>query len=402
MSNYDIGIIGAGMAGAFATLRVAKEYSDVKTIVFDLGRPPMKRRRQLEGWLGCLPNSDGKLYQSDINKVSQLTGLRKAKSANTWISHVLDEIDSFKIIKDKPLGINISKRINKLGFNIIQNDYMQMFPKEIHSLSKYMSDTIEDCKNITLSFDNEIKTVYKQKGYFVIISDTQEIKCKKLIIATGRSGWRWSKNLFSSLGIVENNDIARFGIRVELNASYMKDFIKSSCSIIRDDLELGPISWNGTVIPEDHIDMAISAFRSNENRWDSDKVSFSLIGNRPYLNNGFEQTDRLGKLTFVLTNDRIIKERISHIITGKSKISIIPEYNWLSESITEISNFIPDIINKGYYHAPTIMPLAPKINIGNNLESEIDGMFVVGESAGIPGLLSAALTGVIAIDSICK
>lgn len=402
MNNYDIGIIGAGMAGAFATLRVAKEYSNVKTIVFDLGRPPMKRRRQLEGWLGCLPNSDGKLYQSDINKVSQLTGLRKAKSANTWVSHVLDEIDSFKIIKDKPLGINITKKINKLGFNIIQNDYMQMFPKEIHSLSKYMSDTIEECKNITLSFDNEIKTVYKQKGYFIIISDTQEIKCKKLIIATGRSGWRWSKNLFSSLGIIENNDIARFGIRVELNASYMKDFIKSSCSIIRDDLELGPISWNGTVIPEDHIDMAISAFRSNENRWDSDKVSFSLIGNRTYLNNGFEQTDRLGKLTFVLTNDRIIKERISHIMSGKSKISIIPEYDWLSKSITEISNFIPDIINKGYYHAPTIMPLAPKINIGNNLESEIDGMFVVGESAGISGLLSAALTGVIAIDSICK
>ena len=169
MNNYDIGIIGAGMAGAFATLRVAKEYSNVKTIVFDLGRPPMKRRRQLEGWLGCLPNSDGKLYQSDINKVSQLTGLRKAKSANTWVSNVLDEIDSFKIIKDKPLGINITKKINKLGFNIIQNDYMQMFPKEIHSLSKYMSDTIEECKNITLSFDNEIKTVYKQKGYFIII-----------------------------------------------------------------------------------------------------------------------------------------------------------------------------------------------------------------------------------------
>lgn len=402
MSNYDIGIIGAGVAGAFATLRIAQEYSDAKTIVFDLGRPPMKRRRQLEGWLGCLPNSDGKLYQSDINKVSKLTGLRKAKSANTWVSHVLENIDSFKIIKDKPLGINLSKRITKLGFEIIQNDYMQMYPKEIHLLSKYISDIVDECENITLSFDNEIKTVYKQKGYFVIVSDGQEIRCKKLIIAVGRSGWRWSRDLFKSLGIIENNDIARFGVRVEMNSSYMKDFIKSSCSIVRDDLELGPISWHGTVIPEDHVDMAISAFRSNENRWDSDKVSFSLIGNRDYPNNGFEQTDRLGKLTFVLTNDRIIKERISHILTGKSKISIIPEYDWLASSINEISGFMPEIINKGYYHAPTIMPLAPKINIGNNLETEIDGMFVVGESAGVPGLLSAALTGVIAIDSICK
>jgi hypothetical protein len=148
--------------------------------------------------------------------------------------------------------------------------------------------------------------------------------------------------------------------------------------------------------------MAISAFRSNENRWASDKVSFSVIGNREYPNKGFEQTDRLAKLTFVLTNDRIIKERICHILTGKSKISIIPEYDWLAKSLTELNAIMPELTTKGYYHAPTILPLAPKINIGTNLETEIEGMFVVGESAGIPGLLAAAISGVVAIDSICK
>ena len=35
----------------------------------------MKRRRQLEGWLGCLPNSDGKIYLSDTSKVAELTGI---------------------------------------------------------------------------------------------------------------------------------------------------------------------------------------------------------------------------------------------------------------------------------------------------------------------------------------
>ncbi len=402
MTTFDIGIIGAGVAGSFAALRVSKEYKNVKTIVFDLGRPPMKRRRQLEGWLGCLPNSDGKFYLSDLNKVSKVTGLRKAKTANTWINHILDEIDNFKIIKDKPLGINLEKRISKLGFNIVQNNYLQMYPKEIHSLSKYISDNLENNENVTLSFDNEIKTIYKQRGHFIVVGENQEYKCKKIIIAVGRSGWRWARNLFKSFDIIENNDIAKIGIRVELNSSYMKEFNKSSCSLLREDLEIGPFSWNGTVIPEDHVDMAISAFRSNENRWSSDKVSFSLIGNRHFSDNGFEQADRLAKLTFVLTNDRIIKEKISNIVSGKSKISIIPEYDWLKNTVTEVSSIIPELVSKGYYHAPTIMPMAPKINIGNNLESEIDGMFVVGESAGLPGLLSAALSGVAAVDSILK
>jgi hypothetical protein len=48
------------------------------------------------------------------------------------------------------------------------------------------------------------------------------------------------------------------------------------------------------------------------------------------------------------------------------------------------------------------MPLAPKINIGSNLETELEGMFVAGESAGITGILSAASMGLICADSACK
>lgn len=403
MSNtYDCGIIGMGIAGCFAAHRLATQHKNIKVIGIDLGRPQGKRRRQIEGWLGCLPNSDGKLYQSDLLKVADLTGLRKAKSAHTWLRHVLDEIDTFKVVKDRAPSPAMDKKLKKLGYNVCLNDYVQMYPKEIHMLSKYLADTIEKNKNITFSFDNEVMRVVKQKNIFIISTETQEYRCKKLIIATGRSGWRWTKKLYSDFGIIDNNDVARFGIRVETNSSVMKEFNRSNCTITKDDLEIGPLSWYGTVIPEDHLDMAISAFRSNENRWKTDKVSFNLIGSRHFPKTGFEQTDRIGKLTFVLSNDRIIKERISSILTGRSKISIMPEYDWLKDSIGELSNIIPEITTKAYFHCPTIIPLAPKINIGDNLESEIDGMFVVGESAGITGILSAGLMGIVAADAACK
>lgn len=402
MNNFDVGIIGAGVAGAFATLKMAKEHKNIKTILFDLGRPPMKRRRQLEGWLGCLPNSDGKLYLNDINKVSDLVGARKIKSAQTYFNKVMSNVGTFKVTKDKSPSAAVEKRLKKFGYDLTLNDYIQIYPKDIHSLSKYMAESIEEYDNITFNFDNEVKTIRKQKNMFVITTEGEEFRCKKIIIAVGRSGWRWAKEVFSDFGIIDNNDIARFGIRVESNASIMKDFVKSNCTLTKGaDLELGPMSWFGTVIPEDHLDVAISAFRSNENRWKSDKVSFSLIGNRQFPNAGFEQTDRIGKLTFVLANDRIIKERISYITTGKSKISIIPEYDWLKETIQDVSQIIPDI-SKAYFHVPTIMPLPPKINLGSNLESEVEGMFVVGESAGISGILAAATTGLIAVDNICK
>lgn len=402
MNNFDVGIIGAGVAGAFATLKIAKDYKDTKAVVFDLGRPPMKRRRQLEGWLGCLPNSDGKLYMNNLLKVAELTGIKKAKSSNTWFNNVLSNIDNFKVVKDKSPLVSMDKKLKKIGYEVSVNDYIQIYPKDIHALSKYMAESIENSGNITFSFDNEVKTVYKQKNLFVIVTETEEFKCKKLIIAVGRSGWRWSKDLYASLGIIDNNDTAKYGIRIEMNSSHLKDFNKSNCTLNKSNIEIGPFSWFGTVIPEDHVDLAISAFRSNENRWKTDKVSFSLIGNRPFPAQGFEQTDRIGKLTFVLTNDRIIKEKISTILTGKSKISIIPEYDWLKDVLNELSIAIPEISTKAYFHAPTILPMAPKINIGSNLETEIDGMFVVGESAGVHGILSAATMGIMAVDNICK
>ncbi len=117
---------------------------------------------------------------------------------------------------------------------------------------------------------------------------------------------------------------------------------------------------------------------------------------------GSEQTNRIGQLAFVLANDRIIKEKVSTILAGKSKISIIPEYDWIGGELEKMAQVIPDLLTKAYFHVPTIMPLVPNINIGDNLETEIDGMFVAGESAGISGILSAGAMGAIAADAMCK
>lgn len=404
MSNiYDCAIVGMGVAGVFATHRIATKYKGMRVITFDIGRPPRKRRQRLFGWLGCLPSGDGKLFLNDLNKVSELVGTRKTRTAYNQFSKVLSSIGDFKVIKDRSPNKIIEKNLNKHGYSILLNDYVQMYPADIHALSKYMSGVIEPNKNITFKFDNEVLQIFRNKKFFTLQTEQkEEFQCKKLIIAVGRGGWRWANDLYSKFGIIENNDIAKFGIRIEVSSSHMKEFHKSCCSITGNDLEIGPFSWFGTVIPEDHTDMAITSFRSNEGRWRSDKVSFNLIGNRSFPGQGFEQTDRIGNLTFVLANDRIIKERISSILTGKSKISIIPEYEWLKGSIANLGSIIPEILTKGYFHAPCIIPAASKINLGDNLSSEIEGMFVVGESAGIRGILGAAVSGIVAADSVCR
>lgn len=402
MDTYDIAIVGAGIAGGFAALKIAKEYKNTKTILFELGKAPHKRRYQICGWLGILPNSDGKLFINDINEIENITTSRKANTAYNYFNNYVSNIIDFKITNDRAPNVSMEKKIQKSEFEIRLNDFIQLYPKDIHILSKNMSNILFSSKNITMSFDNEVLNITKEGKSFILESDGKKIECKKLIICTGRSGWRWTKQLYDSFGIIENNDIAKFGIRVEATTSVMKDFNKSNCSIFKDKLDIGPLSWNGTVIPEDHMDLAISAFRSNENRWKSDKVSFNLIGHRFFKDNGFEQTNRIGQLTFILSNERILKEKISTILNGKSKISVIPEYDWLPAAINDICGFMPDIATKGYFHVPTILPVVPKIKLKNDFSTEIDGMYCAGEASGIVGILAAATTGLIAADSACK
>jgi len=399
---YDVGIIGCGVAGTFAALKLLKEHKNINVILFDLGARPLKRRRALEGFLGAFPSGDGKLYMNDLKALEEISTHKKITNGLKLFKQYTKDCFDLNIMKDKGPSISFEKRAKKNGFDVHLNNYVQLYPKDIHNLTKQLASFFEDLPNLTMSFDNEIFNIHKQKGSFLIVSEKGEFNCKKILMSVGRSGWRWAKKIYEDFGMIENNDYARFGVRLEMPANNMKDLNRSNCVLKSKNLEIGPFSWNGTIIPEDHIDLVISSFRSNENRWKTDKVSFNLIGDRYFKNMGQEQSDRVGKLTFVLSNDRVLKEKTSNIINQKSKISIIPEYDWLIDELLKVSKVIPELISKSHFYVPTLIPMIPKIDVASDFSTQVSGMYCAGESAGVSGLLSAAISGLIAADGLAK
>ncbi len=401
--SFDVGIIGAGIAGGFAALRIADKHKNKRAILFDIGRKPGKRRRQLEGWLGCFPTGDGKIYPNDLEKVKEISDGRKIRHANKWIHDYFKQVNPMRLIKTPKPSAAAKKRILRSNFDYETYDYYQWKPESIHKLSRVMADKIEDAGNIHFSFDNQVFDIaIDNKKLFNVISETGTYQCKKILLCTGRSGWRWASELYERLGIVADNNYARYGVRMEVPASLVKDFNRSHLSIFDDDLDIGPLSWNGTVIPEDHSDLVLSAFRSNEDRWKSEKVSFSLTKDIYHKNSGIAETDRIGKLTFVLYNDRVSREKVKVFLSNKSPLNLLPEFDWLEKTIERLEAVMPNISTKGYLHVPNISPLPAEINIDQNFESDIKNMYVTGENAGIMGILSAAVTGTIAADSACK
>lgn len=409
-SVYDTIIVGLGAAGEMAAAKLATSNTNKKILVIEAGSPFLKRRSQIIGSGGCTMFSDGKLYANDLKYLEKLVGIRKAKSALKWFKGFTEDLFNIDMQKDKSPSATTVKNIKKLGFDIETNSYAQLIPANFHNLSKKLVETYDKNQNIEFIYDKEVLTVSKSKNVFSVVTEGGDtFYCKRLVLSSGRASWRWVSEIYKQFNIVKENNYARFGIRVELPEECMEHFNKSHCSLSKKEYSVEKISWNSTMVPEDHGnvaagDIVISNCRSGENeqRWANNKTSFNLLGNIKFENKGVEQTNRIAQLSFILSNERISKEKISTLLNSKSKLSVIPEYNWLIDSVKELSKIIPDISNKGYYYFPTICPLPIKVNMTRNLQTDITGLYVCGENSGQIGILYAMLSGIIVADALLQ
>lgn len=429
MTSWDIGIIGAGVAGVFAALRLAEKHRHLKVVVFEFGPPPpnclrqdpirvKRRRRQLEGWLGCFPTGDGKIYlDEDAENVLGLVDGRRVRAIRDWFSAQLAEVNAQKIVKSKNPNASVKKTIAEHGFDLQLHNYEQWVPDDIHKLAKISAEKIEAAGNVYLSFDTEVFSILKTGRKFNVHTSQGDFNCKKLIMSVGRTGWRWVNDQYKNLGLLQTEQSpVKYGVRVEMPSSALKDFHKSHCSLKRPDLEIGPLNWMGSIIQEDHEDMTIASFRSNEDRWKSDKVFFSVQRVIPFeeapkdvrtVSMGSLPTtkayiDRLAQLSHLLSGFRVGREKITNFSKGLGDLAMMPEYNWITSTLREIEPIFPNIISRGYFHVPDIDTNISNINIANNLETEVDGLFVAGECAGIKGIAAAGITGAAAAEGVAK
>ena len=185
-------------------------------------------------------------------------------------------------------------------------------------------------------------------------------------------------------------------------SSALKEFHKAHCSLVREDIDVGPLQWMGSVIQEDHDDMTIAAFRSNEDRWKSDKVFFSVQKRIEVKSSPCNYVDRIAKLSHLLSGDRVGREKIKTFTHGLGDLAEMPEYSWVGDALKSLEPVFPNIINRGYFHVPDIDTNISKINIANNLETEVDGLFVAGECAGIRGIAAAGIMGAVAAEGAAK
>ena len=70
--------------------------------------------------------------------------------------------------------------------------------------------------------------------------------------------------------------------------------------------------------------------------------------------------------------------------------------------IKEINKIIPQFVDKGHIYLPDIITHHHTIQINKDFSTECENLYVAGESAGIPGIYAAALSGTVAATNMAK
>jgi len=437
MKQYEAIIIGAGPAGIFAAMTLAD--AGVKPIlIVEQGNDINVRRRKggrdiLCGWGGAGAFSDGKLTLS-----SEVGGSLGDFIPKADLVRVLKEADTIYLKYGAPQKTygqvsdqteELYAKAKQVGLEFIQMEIRHVGTENCLPLLKAMRSYLEEKAEIrTLCRAKRIR-VEERKAVGVDLDRGKSVNGKVVIAAPGRIGANWIRDEALRLGLSTVPSPIDIGVRVETPAAVLKsitdiayeskliyfaetfdDKVRTFCmnpygEVVSEEMD-GIITVNGhsySTKKTENTNFAILVSSSFTEPFDDPIAYGKSISQLANLLGRGVIIQRLGDL---MEGRRSTTERISRCITRPTlgsatpgDLSFVIPYRFLRDIIEMLEAL--DKIAPGVFSRHTLLYgvevkfYSHRIKLTENLESEIDNLFIIGDGAGITrGLLQASASGI--------
>lgn len=459
---YDVVIVGAGPAGLFSAYELITKNKKLKIALIDKGRTALKRvcpmnKKNVEcknckpcgilsGYGGAGTFSDGKL-----NFIPKL--------GKSDLFKYLSRDDAFKLIDDTEEIFNkfgmdakvypsnmdeafkIKKEVARVGADLL-------LIKQKHLGSDYLPKYIEDFTNflkksgvdIFESYDvvdvKKVSDIYEV--YCKVKNKVENLTCKYVIIAPGRTGAKWVQELADKYGIEYTSQSIEIGVRVEVRKEILEeitnviydptifiktdtysDEIRTFCTnpggfVTKENYE-GYICVNGHSLKDVKSNNSNFAFISKvtlthpttNTRLYGESIAriANVLGNGKPIIQSLKDLKQARRSEWHRLNKGFITPTLEDCVAGDLAL-VLPHriITNIIEGLEKLDKIIPGVNNdETLLYGPEIKFFSNEITTDNNMKVENENMYFVGDGAGKAGnIVTAAATGLIASRDILK
>lgn len=457
MSNYDVIVVGAGPSGIFTCYELKKHNKDLKVLMIEKGRRIEKRicpKRKLGRCVECKPcsittgfagagaYSDGKLSLSpDVGgTLPDILGYDKAQSLineadDIYLSfgadsnvYGLENLDKIEKIRKKAIEASlklIDCPVRHLGTEEGYRIYSELQKHLIGEGVDILFDTmvqdliIEDgkIKGITTLCKGEENTFYADK----------------VVVAIGREGAGWFREVCKDKGINTKVGTVDIGVRVEVRDEVMKEINETLYEsklvyytpTFDDKVRVFCSNPSGEVATE-YYDGGLAvvnghAYKSEDMK--TNNTNFALLVSKEFTE-PFEEPIEYGKYVARLgnmlsggkilvqrygdfkrgrrtTEERLRRNNIQHTLKDAvaGDLSLVLPYRImkdLEEMIEALDKVVPGMASdETLMYGVEVKFYSSRVVVDDKFETNINGLYAVGDGAGITrGLQQASANGI--------
>lgn len=455
--GYDVIIVGGGPAGLFAGYYLS-ENSGLRVLILEKGKMPEKRACPVSGTkpcINCKPCnilsgvggaglfSDGKLNFTHKLGKTDLTQFLNKQGAVALINET--ELIFNKFGMDAPVyptNIDEAKRIRKeakrygVDLLLIRQKHMgsDNLPGQIAGMVDYLENRGVDVR----TSEDVLDILHKDGAVTGVVTKKCSYMAPRVILAPGRVGAGWMGGIAQkhNLGFTQRG--IEVGVRVEVHNEIMMDL----CDIIYDptffvqtrkyddQTRTFCTNYGGFVALENYSDFVCVNGHAYQGR-KSENTNFAFLSKviltEPVTDNQ-AYGESIGRLASIIGGGKPILQRFGDLRHGRrstwnrvSKGYIEPTMNNIVcgdiamalperivrnivEGLEILNNVVPGVANdETLLYAPEIKFFATQIETSEELETEIEGLFVAGDGPGVAGnIVSAAATGILCSKAILK
>lgn len=438
--KYNVVIVGAGPAGLFAALELSSSgVKDVLVIDKGLALKDRTSEDKMCGIGGSGTFSDGKLHFGLFLSQEKLLDFVSREKAIELISQIEKHFLDFGVTAPlTPTNMDevrsLIKECQRYNVKLYDRKLRHVGSDVLPRIIGKLVDLLEK-QGVIFSPKTEVFKISANKK-MVLSTSKGEIEANKLLIAPGRIGTKWLQDQARELGLTYEYQKVEVGVRVEFPATVTEDHtrimyegIYSLQTPTFDDTvrTLCPCP-NGYVAMENYGDYVCVNGHSNSGN-ESPNSNFALLQEirlTEPVENTTDYAISIAKLATTIGGGKPLIQRLSDLRRHRRSnserihkslltptlpdctpgdISMALPYRLVTnllEALDILNNVLPGInAGSNFLYAPEVKLRGSKIKTDKNLQTQVKGLFVAGDGAGVSGnIVGAAATGIIAARGI--